>query len=84
MFFAALWSRSCRVPQDGHCHVRVFKLRLARRCPHAEHVFDDGYHRPITITRRPYLAALYAVMARKVPEYDLRLCPLPGREDDRG
>ena len=36
MFFAALWSRSCRVPQDGHCHVRVFKLKLARRYPHAE------------------------------------------------
>ena len=67
MFFAALTSRSCRVPQDGHCHVRVFKLRLARTCPHAEHVLDDGYHRSITIRCRPYLAALYSSMARKAP-----------------
>ena len=56
-------SRSCRVPQDGHCHVRVFKLRSARRYPHAEHVLDDGYHRSTVITRRPYLAALYSIMA---------------------
>ena len=67
MFFAALWSRSCRVPQNGHCHVRVVKLRSARRYPHAEHVLDDGYHRSTVITRRPYLAALYPVMTRKVP-----------------
>jgi hypothetical protein len=67
MFFAALWSRSCRVPQDGHCHVRVFKLRSARRYPHAEHVLDDGYHRSTVITRRPYLAALYSIMTRKAP-----------------
>jgi hypothetical protein len=26
MFFAALMSRSCRVPQDGHCHIRVPRL----------------------------------------------------------
>src|SRR6266550_6151975 len=67
MFFAALMSRSCRVPQDGHCHVRVLRLRSARRCPHAEHVLDEGYHRSAVITCRPYLAALYSAMARKVP-----------------
>ena len=67
MFFAALWSRSCRVPQDGHCHVRVFKLKLARRYPHAEHVLADGCHRSITMRCRPVLAALYSSMARKVP-----------------
>ena len=67
MFFAALISRSCRVPQDGHCHTRIFKLSSARTCPHAEHIFDDGYHRSITITRRPALAALYSSISRKVP-----------------
>jgi hypothetical protein len=67
MFFAALMSRSCRVPQDGHCHARTFKPRLARTNPHAEHVLDDGYHRSITIRCRPYLAALYSSISRKVP-----------------
>jgi hypothetical protein len=64
MFFAALTSRSCRVPQDGHGHVRVPRPSSARTCPHAEHVLADGYHRSITITRRPHRAALYASMAR--------------------
>jgi hypothetical protein len=67
MFFAALISRSCRVPQDGHCHIRIFKPKLARTYPHAEHALDDGYHRSTMITRRPCLAALYSSMARKVP-----------------
>ena len=48
---AALISRSCRVPHDGHVQCRVSKLSSARRYPHAEHVFDDGNHRSITITR---------------------------------
>ena len=38
---------------------RIFKPSAARRYPHAEHIFDDGNHRSITITRRPYRAALY-------------------------
>jgi beta-N-acetylhexosaminidase len=42
MFFAALMSRSCRVPQDGHCHVRVLMLSSASKCPHAEQVFELG------------------------------------------
>jgi len=67
MSFAALISRSCRVPQDGHCHIRVFKLSSARTCPHDEHIFDDGNHRSITITRRPARAALYSSISRKVP-----------------
>jgi hypothetical protein len=67
MFFAALTSRSCRVPQDGQCHVRVFRDNSASRCPHAEQVLDDGYQRSITITVRPALAALYSVICRKVP-----------------
>ena len=61
MFFAALWSRSCRVPQDGHCHVRVFKFRSARRYPHAEHVLDEGYHRPAVITRRPPTWGIFGI-----------------------
>jgi hypothetical protein len=34
MFLAALWSRSCRAPQDGHTQVRVPRLKVASRCPH--------------------------------------------------
>jgi hypothetical protein len=49
MFFAALTSRSCRVPQDGHGHVRVLRFSSVSRCPHAEQVFELGYHRSITI-----------------------------------
>ena len=64
MFFAALMSRSCRVPQDGHCHVRIFKLSSVRRNPHVEQVFELGYHRSITIRCRPALAALYSSMRR--------------------
>jgi len=67
MFLAALMSRSCRVPQDGHCHVRVFSESSASRCPHELHVLELGYQRPITITCRPALAALYSTMTRKVP-----------------
>jgi hypothetical protein len=43
MFFAALMSRSCRMPQDGHCHVRVLRLSSASKCPHSEQVLDEGY-----------------------------------------
>ena len=68
MFLAALTSRSCRVPQDGHCHVRVLSERSASRCPHAEHVLELGYQRPVTIRCRPAVAALYSTMRRKVPQ----------------
>src|SRR2546423_14315589 len=68
MFFAALMSRSCRVPQDGHCHVLVLRLSSASRCPHAEQVFELGYHRSITIRCRPARAVLYPSMRRKVPQ----------------
>src|SRR5690349_6965391 len=68
MFFAALMSRSCRVPQDGHCHVLVLRLSSASRYPHAEQVFELGYHRSITIRCLPALAALYESMRRKVPQ----------------
>ena len=67
MFFAALMSRSCRVPQDGHCHVRVERLSSASRCPQALQVLLEGYQRPVTIRCRPALAALYPIMRRKVP-----------------
>ena len=67
MFFAALMSRSCRVRQHGHSHVRVFKLSSASRCPHAEQVLLEGYQRSITIRCRPALAVLYASICRKVP-----------------
>jgi hypothetical protein len=58
MFFAALMSRSCRVPQDGHVQCRVFRLSSASRCPHAEQVFEDGYQRLGATTVRPQRAAL--------------------------
>ena len=67
MFFAALMSRSCRVPQDGHVQCLVVKLSSASRCPHAEHVLELGYQRPITIRCRPALAVLYSIIWRKVP-----------------
>ena len=67
MFFAALISRSCRVPQDGHVQCRTSRLSSARTCPHAEHIFELGNHRSITITRRPYRAALYSSISLKLP-----------------
>jgi hypothetical protein len=57
MFFAALTSRSCRVPQDGHCQCRAFKLSSVSRCPHATHVLLLGYHLLTVSTVRPALAA---------------------------
>jgi hypothetical protein len=54
MFLAALMSRSCRAPQDGHLQCLVDRLRLASRCPHAEQVLDEGYQRSMTTRRRPY------------------------------
>ena len=42
VFFAALISRSCRVPQDGHCHARVLSGSSASRCPQAEQVLLLG------------------------------------------
>src|SRR6266581_3711125 len=68
MFFAALVSRSCRVPQDGHVQCLVERLSSASRCPHAEQVLLDGYQRSITIRCRPALAVLYSIMRRKVPQ----------------
>ena len=67
MFFAALMSRSCRVRQDGHVQCLVFKLSSASRCPDAEHLFELGYQRPITIRCRPARAVLYSIIWRKVP-----------------
>ncbi len=67
MFLAALMSRSCREPQDGHVQCLVFKLSSASRCPHAEQVLLEGYQRPVTIRCRPALAVLYSSMRRKVP-----------------
>ena len=46
--------RSCRVPQDGHVHCLVDRLRSASRCPHAEQVLDEGYQRLMMTRRRPY------------------------------
>jgi hypothetical protein len=45
MFFAALMSRSCQVPQDGHLQCLVDRLRSTSRCPHAEQVLLEGYQR---------------------------------------
>src|SRR5207237_3089723 len=59
MFFAALMSRSCRVPQDGHRHCLVDRLRSVSRCPHAEQVLLEGYQRSMTTRRRPYRSHLY-------------------------
>ena len=57
--------------QDGRCRVRVCRLSDASRCPHAEHVFELGYQRPITIRCRPAVAALYASIWRKEPNVRL-------------
>jgi len=64
MFFAAFTSRSCQVPQDGHCHVLVLRLSSASRCPHAEQVFELGYQRSTATTVRPCHWALYSSMDR--------------------
>ena len=60
MFFAAFMSRSYRVPQDGHVQCLVARLRSASKCPHAEHVLDDGYQRSMTVNCRPYRWHLYS------------------------
>lgn len=61
---AALMSRSCRMPQDGHVQCRVERLSSASRCPHAEHVYHgeppcqacrkaaSAYHREWSRERR--------------------------------
>ena len=73
MFFAALMSRSCRVRQDGHVQCLVFKLRSASRYPHELQVFELGYQRSITISRRPYFAVLYSSWRRNSPQPTSRM-----------
>src|SRR5690348_7769030 len=68
MFFAAFTSLLCRVRQDGHCHVRVLRLRDGSRCPQAEQVLELGYQRSITIRWRPAFAALYSSCRRNSPQ----------------
>ena len=67
MFFAALRSRSWRARQDGHRHARTRTGRSASRNPHAEHVLDEGYQRPITTRRRPARSHLYSSWRRNSP-----------------
>src|SRR5215471_18040768 len=64
MFFAALMSRSCRVPHPGHVQCRVERLSSASRYPHAEQVLLDGYQRPVTTNVRPYRSHLYSIWRR--------------------
>src|SRR5689334_12590394 len=68
MFLAALMSRSCRAPQDGHVHCLVDRLRPASRCPHAEQVLDEGYQRSMATRRRPYRWHLYVSWRRNSPQ----------------
>jgi len=39
MFFAALMSRSCRAPQDGHLQCLVDRLSSASKRPQALHLY---------------------------------------------
>ena len=52
MFFAALTSRSCRVPQDGHVQCRVLRDSSVSRCPQAEQVLLLGWNRSMPDTFR--------------------------------
>ena len=67
MFLAALMSRSCRVPQGGHC-----QLSSASRYPHAEQVVELGYHRSITTSCRRYRSHLYSSWRRNSPRAAIR------------
>ena len=67
MFLAALMSRSCRVPQDGHCQVLVLRLSSASTYRHAEQVFELGYHRSITTS-----CHLYPDLAELTTQHVLR------------
>ena len=68
MFFAALMSRSCREPHEGHVQCRVERLSSASRCPHVEQVLLDGYQRSTTISSRPTRSHLYSNWRRNSPE----------------
>ena len=75
MFLAALMSRSCRVPQDGHCQVLVLRLSSASRYRHAERVFELGYHRSITTSCRLYRSHLYSSWRRNSPQPQSEITP---------
>src|SRR2546422_11020815 len=60
MLCAALISRSCHVPQQGHTHSRTSNVSVSRTCPQSEHVFEEGYQRAILMIVRPYHVALYS------------------------
>src|SRR6476659_9032143 len=68
MFFAALMSRSCREPQEGHVQCRVDRLSSPSRYPHAEQDLELGYQRLITIRSRPALWHLYSSWRRNSPQ----------------
>src|SRR5438270_12372422 len=68
MFFAALMSRLCREPHEGHVQCRVDRLSSASRCPHAEQVLELGYQRLITIRSRPARSHLRASWRRNSPQ----------------
>lgn len=68
MFLAAFASRSCRVPQDGHCHVRVESFNSPSMCPQAEQVFELGKNRSMTTSRLPHLSHLQASMDRNADQ----------------
>jgi hypothetical protein len=57
MFLAAFTSRSWTVPHAAHAHSRTLSGFGPSRCPHAEHSWLDGNHRPTLVTARPYRSA---------------------------
>src|SRR2546429_8947441 len=68
MFFAALMSRSCREPHEGHVQCRVDRLSSASTGPHAEQVLELGYQRLITIRSRPARSHLRVSWRRNSPQ----------------
>jgi hypothetical protein len=52
-FFAALWSRSWRVPQAVQVHSRMFRGLGPSLMPQAEQVWEVGSNRPILTSLRP-------------------------------
>ena len=65
MFFAALTSRSWTMPQAGQVQERTSRPFLPMFAPHAWQTWLDGYQRSMTVSSRPYQAALYSSIRRK-------------------
>jgi hypothetical protein len=77
-FFAALWSRSCRVPHAVQVHSRTCSGLGPSLTPHAEHTWLVGSNRPIFRKVRPCWAAFSSTSCNSCDRKHSRLRLQPG------